>query len=101
SLNPVKTIGDQVAEVLALHTGLSRRARDAEVAALLARVGLSEPALRAKQYPHQLSGGMKQRVLIAIALSLNPVKTIGDQVAEVLALHTGLSRRARDAEVAA
>ncbi|EKY1997306.1 ABC transporter ATP-binding protein [Cronobacter sakazakii] len=46
SLNPVKTIGDQVAEVLALHTGLSRRARDAEVVALLARVGLSEPALK-------------------------------------------------------
>jgi len=84
SLNPVKTIGDQVAEVLALHTGLSRRARDAEVAALLARVGLSEPALRAKQYPHQLSGGMKQRVLIAIALALKPALIIADEPTSAL-----------------
>ncbi|ELY5849989.1 ABC transporter ATP-binding protein [Cronobacter turicensis] len=84
SLNPVKTIGEQVAEVLQLHTGLGRRARDAEVVALLARVGLSEPALRAKQYPHQLSGGMKQRVLIAIALALKPALIIADEPTSAL-----------------
>nr|WP_249412659.1 ATP-binding cassette domain-containing protein [Erwinia rhapontici] len=62
SLNPVKTIGDQVGEILLLHERLSRREREARVIALLARVGLSHPEQRTRQYPHQLSGGMKQRV---------------------------------------
>jgi len=72
SLNPVKTIGAQVAEILNIHRRLPRKQRDERVVELLARVGLSHPELRAKQYPHELSGGMKQRVLIAIAIALQP-----------------------------
>ncbi|THD40375.1 ABC transporter ATP-binding protein, partial [Enterobacteriaceae bacterium ML5] len=61
SLDPVKTIGSQVAEILDIHQRLPRAQRDARVVELLSRVGLSHPEQRAKQYPHELSGGMKQR----------------------------------------
>ena len=79
SLNPVKTIGAQVAEVLQIHRQGSRREIDAHVIDLLARVGLSQPELRARQYPHELSGGMRQRVLIAIAIAMRPALIIADE----------------------
>lgn len=84
SLNPVKTIGAQVGEILRLHQKRSAAERKTQVLALLAKVGLSYPEQRFDQYPHQLSGGMKQRVLIAIAIALKPDLIIADEPTSAL-----------------
>ncbi|GAA4510941.1 dipeptide ABC transporter ATP-binding protein [Brevibacterium yomogidense] len=84
SLNPLKTVGANVAESLRLHTGLGADARRARVHELLDRVGIDRPQMRAEQYPHELSGGMRQRALIAAAISLDPQLLIADEPTSAL-----------------
>ncbi|MBF0487993.1 MAG: ABC transporter ATP-binding protein [Nitrospirae bacterium] len=79
SLNPVLTVGYQIAEVLMVHRGMSKSDAMARAAELLADVKIPSPALRIRDYPHQMSGGMRQRVMIAMAIACNPALVLADE----------------------
>lgn len=79
ALNPIRRVGDQIADVLTRHANATSRSAPAEAVSLLEQVGITDPARRAKAYPFELSGGMCQRVMIAIALAAKPSLLIADE----------------------
>src|SRR5439155_1749306 len=102
ALNPVLTVGRQIARLFELHRGASRRDARRRTLEMLTRVGIAEPKRRARQYAHQLSGGMCQRVMIAMALATSPRLLLADEpttgldvsiAAQVLELLRDLGRR--------
>jgi len=102
ALNPVFTIGDQIGEVARVHAGMNKREALAKAVEMLKLVGIPAPEQRAGEYPHQLSGGMRQRVVIAMALVMNPALVIADEPttaldvtiqAQILELLGDLTRR--------
>jgi oligopeptide/dipeptide ABC transporter ATP-binding protein len=108
SLNPVLTVGDQIAEVLVRHKGMDKKAASDESARMLGLVGIPDAAKRLADYPHQFSGGMRQRVMIAMALSCDPLLLIADEPttaldvtiqAQILDLMLDLKNRKKDAAV--
>jgi oligopeptide/dipeptide ABC transporter ATP-binding protein len=102
ALNPVFTIGDQIGEVARVHAGMNKRQALAKAVEMLKLVGIPAPEQRAGEYPHQLSGGMRQRVVIAMALVMSPALVIADEPttaldvtiqAQILELLADLTRR--------